>query len=52
MKVVILTEGPNFRDAAKSCGALQTALDLWKDISFDYSSTDTADFAEFATANV
>jgi ribulose-bisphosphate carboxylase large chain len=40
------------RDAAKSCGSLQTALDLWKDISFDYSSTDTADFAEVATANV
>jgi len=48
-----ITEGPEIlRDAAKSCGALQTALDLWKDISFDYSSTDTADFAEVATANV
>jgi ribulose-bisphosphate carboxylase large chain len=48
-----LTEGPEIlRDAAKSCGSLQTALDLWKDISFDYSSTDTADFAEVATANV
>jgi ribulose-bisphosphate carboxylase large chain len=48
-----LAEGPEIlRDAAKSCGALQTALDLWKDISFDYSSTDTADFAEVATANV
>jgi ribulose-bisphosphate carboxylase large chain len=48
-----LSEGPEIlRDAAKSCGALQTALDLWKDISFDYSSTDTADFAEVATANV
>jgi len=48
-----LGEGPQIlRDAAKSCGALQTALDLWKDISFDYTSTDTADFAEVATANV
>jgi ribulose-bisphosphate carboxylase large chain len=48
-----LSEGPEIlRDAAKSCGPLQTALDLWKDISFDYSSTDTADFAEVATANV
>jgi ribulose-bisphosphate carboxylase large chain len=48
-----LGQGPEIlRDAAKSCGALQTALDLWKDISFDYSSTDTADFAEVATANV
>ena len=40
------------RDAAKSCGPLQTALDLWKDISFNYTSTDTADFAETPTANV
>jgi len=48
-----LAEGPQIlRDAAKTCGALQTALDLWKDITFDYSSTDTADFAEVATANV
>jgi len=47
-----LSEGAEIlRDAAKSCGSLQTALDLWKDISFDYSSTDTADFAEVATAN-
>jgi ribulose-bisphosphate carboxylase large chain len=39
------------RDAAKTCGPLQTALDLWKDISFNYTSTDTADFAETATAS-
>jgi ribulose-bisphosphate carboxylase large chain len=45
--------GPQIlRDAAKTCGPLQTALDLWKDISFNYTSTDTADFAETATANV
>jgi ribulose-bisphosphate carboxylase large chain len=45
--------GPGIlRDAAKTCGPLQTALDLWKDISFNYTSTDTADFAETATANV
>jgi ribulose-bisphosphate carboxylase large chain len=45
--------GPRIlRDAAKTCGPLQTALDLWKDISFNYTSTDTADFAETATANV
>ena len=45
--------GPEIlRDAAKSCGPLQTALDLWKDISFNYTSTDTADFAETPTANV
>merc|ERR1712060_498253 len=45
--------GPKIlRDAAKTCGPLQTALDLWKDISFDYTSSDTADFAETPTANV
>jgi ribulose-bisphosphate carboxylase large chain len=48
-----IAEGPEIlRDAAKSCGPLQTALDLWKDISFNYTSTDTADFVETATANV
>jgi len=48
-----IAEGPEIlRDAAKSCGSLQTALDLWKDISFEYTSTDTADFVEVATANV
>mmetsp|Transcript_25607 Transcript_25607/g.56032 ORF Transcript_25607/g.56032 Transcript_25607/m.56032 type:complete len:491 (+) Transcript_25607:84-1556(+) len=40
------------REAAKKCGPLQTALDLWKDISFNYTSTDTADFADTPTANV
>lgn len=48
-----VSEGPQIlRDAAKTCGPLQTALDLWKDISFNYTSTDTADFVSTATANV
>nr|QQL56290.1 ribulose-1,5-bisphosphate carboxylase/oxygenase large subunit [Cyanidium sp.]WDA99999.1 ribulose-1,5-bisphosphate carboxylase/oxygenase large subunit [Cyanidium sp. THAL103] len=48
-----VNEGPQIlRDAAKTCGPLQTALDLWKDISFNYTSTDTADFVSTATANV
>nr|UAT97743.1 ribulose-1,5-bisphosphate carboxylase/oxygenase large subunit [Ahnfeltia fastigiata] len=48
-----VSEGPQIlRDAAKTCGPLQTALDLWKDISFNYTSTDTADFVETPTANV
>merc|ERR1712098_65294 len=48
-----INEGPQIlRDAAKSCGPLQTALDLWKDITFNYASTDTADFATTTTANV
>jgi ribulose-bisphosphate carboxylase large chain len=48
-----VNEGPQIlRDAAKSCGPLQTALDLWKDITFNYASTDTADFVDTPTANV
>jgi ribulose-bisphosphate carboxylase large chain len=48
-----INEGPQIlRNAAKSCGPLQTALDLWKDITFNYASTDTADFTETATGNV
>jgi ribulose-bisphosphate carboxylase large chain len=51
--VLARNEGPQIlRDAAKTCGPLQTALDLWKDITFNYASTDTADFAETPTANV
>ncbi len=47
-----LAEGPQIlKTAAKSCGPLQTALDLWKDITFNYASTDTADFIETATSN-
>ena len=47
-----LSEGPQIlMDAARMCGPLQTALDLWKGISFNYTSTDTADFAETPTAN-
>ena len=47
-----LSQGPDIlRTAAKSCGPLQSALDLWKDITFNYASTDTADFIETATAN-
>nr|YP_010336696.1 ribulose-1,5-bisphosphate carboxylase/oxygenase large subunit [Stylonema alsidii]UNJ15102.1 ribulose-1,5-bisphosphate carboxylase/oxygenase large subunit [Stylonema alsidii] len=48
-----ISEGPQIlKDAARSCGPLQTALDLWKDISFNYTSTDTADFVETPTANM
>jgi ribulose-bisphosphate carboxylase large chain len=46
-------EGENIlQEAAKTCGPLQTALDLWKGISFNYASTDTADFAETETVNI
>ena len=39
------------KDIAKLCGPLKTALDLWKGITFNYTSTDTADFVETATEN-
>jgi len=45
-------EGPKIlRDAAAKCTPLRVALDLWKDITFNYSSTDTADFVETTTKN-
>ena len=47
-----LNEGPQIlRDAAKTCGPLKAALDLWKNITFDYTSTDTPDFVEVATTS-
>jgi ribulose-bisphosphate carboxylase large chain len=39
-----LNEGPEIlRDAARTCTPLARALDVWKDISFDYTSTDMPD---------
>jgi ribulose-bisphosphate carboxylase large chain len=39
-----VNEGPEIlQQAAKSCGPLARALDLWKDITFNYESTDTPD---------
>jgi ribulose-bisphosphate carboxylase large chain len=38
------------RNAGKTCGPLQTALDLWKDITFNYTSTDTPDYSETDTS--
>lgn len=41
-----LAEGPEIlAEAAKSCSPLQQALDVWKDVTFNYASTDTPDFA-------
>jgi len=38
------TEGPDILvEAAKGCPELNAALEVWKDITFDYTSTDTAD---------
>nr|YP_009297580.1 ribulose-1,5-bisphosphate carboxylase/oxygenase large subunit [Hildenbrandia rivularis]AOM67124.1 ribulose-1,5-bisphosphate carboxylase/oxygenase large subunit [Hildenbrandia rivularis] len=48
-----VAEGPQIlQEAAKTCTPLQTALDLWKNITFNYTSTDTADFVETPTVNV
>jgi ribulose-bisphosphate carboxylase large chain len=48
----IWNEGPTIlQNAARWCKPLQAALDTWKDISFNYASTDTADFVPTATAS-
>jgi ribulose-bisphosphate carboxylase large chain len=47
-----LNEGPEIlQEAAKWCGPLRAALDTWKDITFNYASTDTADFTPTATVS-
>ena len=47
----IVDEGPDILDdAAKTCLPLRQALDTWKDVTFDYTSTDTPDFIPTATA--
>jgi ribulose-bisphosphate carboxylase large chain len=39
-------EGPAIlQAAARFCQPLQQALDTWKDVTFDYASTDTSDYA-------
>jgi ribulose-bisphosphate carboxylase large chain len=41
----IVNEGPQIlRDAARWCTPLAQALDVWKDVTFNYTSTDTPDF--------
>ena len=45
-------EGPEIlAGAARHCKPLQAALETWKDISFDYASTDTPDFVPTATVS-
>ena len=45
-------EGPKIlADAARTCKPLKEALDTWKDITFNYESTDTADFVPSTTAS-
>jgi ribulose-bisphosphate carboxylase large chain len=46
----IWNEGPQIlADAAKWCSPLRAALDTWKDVTFNYQSTDTADFVPTPT---
>ena len=43
-------EGPEILEkAARWCAPLKSALDTWKDISFNYTSTDTPDFVPTTT---
>ena len=44
-----LAEGPDIlQKAAKHCLPLKQALEIWKDVTFDYASTDTPDFVPTA----
>ncbi|MET0940531.1 MAG: form I ribulose bisphosphate carboxylase large subunit [Mesorhizobium sp.] len=44
-------EGPEIlQNAARHCLPLKQALDTWKDVTFNYASTDTPDFVPVATA--
>jgi ribulose-bisphosphate carboxylase large chain len=46
----LAAEGPQILEAAaKHCLPLKAALDTWKDVTFDYASTDTPDFVPTVT---
>jgi ribulose-bisphosphate carboxylase large chain len=45
-----VNEGPEILEAAaRHCAPLKAALETWKDVTFDYASTDTPDFAPTPT---
>ncbi|GAB4368519.1 MAG: form I ribulose bisphosphate carboxylase large subunit [Kiloniellaceae bacterium] len=47
----IVNEGPDIlAAAARSCSPLQQALETWKNVTFDYASTDSPDFVPTVTA--
>jgi ribulose-bisphosphate carboxylase large chain len=47
----LLREGPEILDAAaRGCAPLAAALETWKDVTFDYASTDTVDVVATPTA--
>jgi len=46
------SEGPDIlQKAAKGCPELDAALEVWKDITFEYTSTDTPDVVETPTTS-
>jgi ribulose-bisphosphate carboxylase large chain len=48
----IWNEGPDIlAAAARNCQPLRAALDTWKDVTFEYTSTDTVDYVATATAS-
>jgi ribulose-bisphosphate carboxylase large chain len=47
-----LREGPDILEAAaRHCLPLKQALDTWKDVTFNYESTDSPDFVPSVTAS-
>src|SRR5690349_15505410 len=47
----LMREGPELlRKTAQHCRPLEQALEVWKDVTFNYTSTDTPDFTATATA--
>jgi ribulose-bisphosphate carboxylase large chain len=49
----IWNEGPQvLANAAKTCTPLRAALDTWKDVTFDYASTDSVDFVPTPVAAI
>jgi ribulose-bisphosphate carboxylase large chain len=48
----IWNEGPEIlANAARSCTPLKAALETWKNVTFNYESTDTADYVSTATVS-
>ena len=48
----LMNEGPEIlKNAAKNCLPLKQALDIWKDVTFDYASTDSPDFVPTTTVS-
>ncbi len=46
-----LAEGQTIlEEAARGCAPLKQALDVWRDVSFNYASTDSPDFVPSVTA--